>query len=82
MSDIELVGPPNRLPELRAAKRTQEGGWTQQLTAAAAKISYNRYWRIENREADPTVEERARLAELFGVPERSIFPTQKRTKAA
>lgn len=71
----DLLAPPNRLAELRAARRTQEGGWTQTQTAAAAGISPNRYWRIENREARPTGAELERLAALFGVSSSDIIPS-------
>lgn len=58
-----------RLRVLRA-----ERAWNQYDTARRAKLSFNRYWRIEKGYTDPTPEERARLARAFGVSVDEVFP--------
>lgn len=79
LNTTEPIAPPNRLAELRAGKRASDGGkCTQQVAASAVGISYNRYWRIENREAEATADERERLASYFGVPEGRVFPRRRR----
>lgn len=59
----------NELRVLRARKRIN-----QYDTALKAKISPNRYWRIENGYTQPTPDEREALARLFRVPVTDAFP--------
>lgn len=59
----------NRLRVLRAERRI-----TQMDAAAKSKIGVTRFWRIENGYAEPTPEERERLAKLFKVSESDVFP--------
>lgn len=46
-------------------------------TAAAARISFNRYWRIENGYAEATEDERAKLARVLSVDVAEAFPGQR-----
>lgn len=59
----------NRLRVLRAEKRL-----TQLDTAARAKVSIARYWKIENGYTEPTSSERAALARALRVEESEAFP--------
>jgi transcriptional regulator with XRE-family HTH domain len=66
----------NRLRVLRAEHRL-----TQLDLAAQAGIAENRYWRIENLYAEPTLDEQNALAGVFGVRRRDVFPpTRKATR--
>lgn len=58
-----------RLRVLRA-----ERGISQRDTAVKAKLSLDRYWRIENGYVDAQPEERERLARVFKVPVVDVFP--------
>lgn len=62
-------GDKNRLRVLRAEKRL-----TQLDTAARAKVSITRYWKIENGYTDPTPSERAALSRALRVSEADAFP--------
>lgn len=42
--------------------------------ADAARITYNRYWRIENEHAEPSDDEQRALAEALNVPLAIVFP--------
>jgi len=59
----------NRLRVLRAERR-----WSQMETGRRARVSTNRLWRFENGYAEPTAEERDRLARAFRVSVEDIFP--------
>lgn len=59
----------NRLRILRAERRQ-----SQLDTAIASRIPASRYWRIENGYAEPTPEERERLARVLKVQESDAFP--------
>jgi transcriptional regulator with XRE-family HTH domain len=62
----------NRLRVLRAERRM-----SQMDAADRARLSLNRYWRIENSYVEPTPEERIALASVFGVAPRDVFPVQQ-----
>lgn len=62
----------NRLRVLRA-----ERGFSQMETAALARISRDRLWRIENGYMDATEAEREALARIFGVSPAEIFPVTR-----
>lgn len=67
---------PNRLRVLRA-----EHGLTQWDTAEAAGLTPNRYWLIEHGRTQPSADELARIAAVFGVSVRKAFPALKPTTA-
>jgi transcriptional regulator with XRE-family HTH domain len=50
---------------------------SQMDAADRARLSLNRYWRIENSYVEPTPEERIALASVFGVAPRDVFPVQQ-----
>lgn len=60
----------NRLRVLRAEKRL-----TQLDTAARAKVSITRYWKIENGYTEPTDTERSAIARALRVEVTEAFPT-------
>jgi len=62
---------PNRLPVLRAERNVK-----QTDVAAAAGISPNRYWRIENGASEATDDERVMLAKVLGVTQSDIWPNR------
>lgn len=63
----------NKLRVLRALCGDQ--GISQWDMAIRAGFVYNRYWRIEKGYAEPTAEERARIAAALGVEENQLgFP--------
>jgi len=51
--------------------------YSQTAVAAAAGISYNRYWRIENAIAEATPDEQKALAKVFGVRVSDVFPANQ-----
>lgn len=69
---FQLVKVHNRLKVLRA----EHGGQSQLDVSRASGIKEYRYWRIENGYEEPTPEERATLAQLFGVEEADVFQAQ------
>jgi len=48
----------------------------QTLTAKRARISFNRYWRIENDLAEPTADELARIAKALRSTASDLFSEQ------
>jgi len=61
----------NRLRVVRAEKRI-----SQIDAAAKARVSINRWWRIENGYNDATPEERQRIAQALGVDVEIAFPSE------
>jgi len=66
-----MITRPHRLRVLRAERGKL---YSQAAVAAAAGISYNRYWRIENAISEPTPDEQKALAKVFGVRVADVFP--------
>lgn len=64
----------NRLRLHRALKG--DNGVTQYDVSQALGLHRDRYWRIEKGYTDPTDDERAALAEYFGVGQSALFPLQ------
>ena len=64
----------NRLRVLRAERRI-----TQLDLALKARITLNRYWRIENGYLNPTPEERERLARALRASPGEAFPSVEAT---
>lgn len=60
--------------ELRAARVRRD--LNQFDTARKARIGFNRYCRIELGQAEPTAQERARIAKAVNANPRDIFPEQ------
>jgi transcriptional regulator with XRE-family HTH domain len=67
----------NRLRVLRAEHRI-----SQMNVARKLGIGPYRFWQLENDYQDPTPEERAALADLFGVGEAEIFPSRDESTRA
>lgn len=61
----------NRLRVLRAEQRK-----TQLDLARQAGLAENRYWRIENLYAEPTLEEQVAIAMALGVRRGVAFPAK------
>jgi transcriptional regulator with XRE-family HTH domain len=66
--------PSNMKPNKRLRVLRAEHGLSQRDTAVKAKLALDRYWRIENGYAEPTPEERERLAGVFAVEVPDAFP--------
>jgi len=66
-----------RLRILRA-----ERDWSQSKAARRARLSFNRYWRIENGEAEPSAGEQRRIARAFRVPLEQAFSIEPREVAS
>jgi transcriptional regulator with XRE-family HTH domain len=65
---------------LRVLRRARElSQW--KLAQLAGIPSFNRYCRIESGQTTPTQEERERLAAVFGVSTRKLFPSTPRKAA-
>lgn len=73
---VNKTPAPNRLRVLRAETRL-----TQYNAARKARISHNRFWRIENGYIEPTDDECARLARLFKVDVGQVFPSRAAEQA-
>lgn len=58
--------------ELKAARALQ--GLNQFDAARKARISFNRYCRIELGQAEPTPKERERIARVLKADEADLFP--------
>jgi transcriptional regulator with XRE-family HTH domain len=66
----------------RALKlRRVELDLTQMRTARAARMDINRYWRIENGEADPTDDEKKALAKVLKTTVDAIFEVPREAVA-
>ena len=65
---VKQASLPNRLPVLRA-----ERAISQLALAKKARISHNRYWRIENGHATASDVERNMLARVLGVAVNDIW---------
>lgn len=50
--------------------------WTQLQLSLKAKLNQSRISLIENGYADPSPDERARLAKAFGMEEAELFPAE------
>lgn len=68
---LKRTKQPNRLRVLRAEREVP-----QIEIAARIGVGLDRYWRIEKGYYEPTPEERAKLARVFGVPASDIWPEQ------
>lgn len=60
-----------KLMPLRVARAAL--GISQYNTARLAGISANRYWRIENGQATPSVDEQAAIARVLALPLDAVF---------